>query len=89
MTTDRQTGARLDGDTVPVLRGDVRAIIAILVEYVDCPEVWTDTIARLRAAAEGTATSTPDCDCDQSGSSDVRVHAQDCDWRRAQERRTG
>lgn len=34
--------------TAPVLVNDIEEIISILEQYVDCPEVWDATIARLR-----------------------------------------
>ncbi len=37
-------------ETAAILRSDVEEIISILEQYVDCPEVWDPTIARLRAA---------------------------------------
>lgn len=36
---------------VPVLLSDVEEIACILEQYVDCPEVWGDTIKRLEQAA--------------------------------------
>lgn len=47
MTTDTATAST---DRVEVLRSDVQNIIDILEQYVNCPEVWDPTIARLRAA---------------------------------------
>lgn len=32
---------------VSILRSDAESLASFLVEYVDCPEVWDDTIKRL------------------------------------------
>ena len=40
-----------DAPVVSVLLADVEEIACILEQYVDCPEVWGDTIKRLEQAA--------------------------------------
>lgn len=41
------SGARM----VPILLSDVEELACILEQYVDCPEVWAETIKRLEQAA--------------------------------------
>ena len=52
MTDDLR--ARVQASTVPVLRSDVKDLRNILFGYIDLPEVWGETIARLDALLAAT-----------------------------------